>query len=297
MIRLVTGPLGTGKSYYGVKMAVEALRSGRMVATNFDMVDDWVDQVVRHGHIFKNTRKLDERVEAYKKRYVRIHTMEDLRKLRVRPAPPYAREVEPDKWVVREGMLVVILDEAHRWMNARSWSREGREHLLEYFALARKRGMTVYLIAQRSQNLDVQVRELFEDHISLKNLKRSMRAFGIPICPWNIFIAGWTNHAYPGECIRTDRYRLGWEKRLYDTMDTVSFHEGESEDSVTYLPLGDADAQLAQSPPAGVPPPATGVAGAAPPSDGGPAAPPPLWVPERSGDPAGEQIVPPDPAL
>lgn len=240
MIRLVTGPLGTGKSYYGVRKAAQAIREGKMVATNFDLVDDWVGQVVRHGRFFKSSRRVRDRVERFEKRYIRITTMQELMELRVRPEDPWAREVEPGKWVLKEGVLVVLLDEAHRWMNARSWSREGREELLEFFALARKLGMHVYLIAQRAENLDVQVRELFEDHIRLNNLKRSARIAGIPVIPFNFFIAGWRNHAYPDEVVKHERYRLGWERRLYDTMDTVSFTEGvRRSESALWLPRDD----------------------------------------------------------
>lgn len=242
MIRLVTGPLGTGKSYYGVRKAVQSIREGKLVATNFDMAPDWVDQVVRRGHFFKKSRKLNERSERFSKRYIRITTMQQLRELRIRPEAPWARELRPDVWVLKEGSLVVILDESHRWMNARSWSREGREELLEFFALARKLGMEIYLIAQRAENLDVQVRELFEDHIRLANLRRSARMLGIPVIPFNFFIAGWRNHAYPDEVIKTERYRLGWERRLYDTMDTVSFTEGQkADDSALWLPRPDDD--------------------------------------------------------
>ena len=87
--------------------------------------------------------------------------------------------------------------------------------------------MEIYLIAQRDKNLDVQVRELFSDHIHLTNLRQSARILGVPVIPFNFFIAGWFNHAYQDEVINTERYRLGWEKRLYDTMDTVRFTEGE----------------------------------------------------------------------
>ena len=162
-------------------------------------------------------------------------------------------------------------------MNARSWSREGREELLEFFALARKLGMEVYLIAQRAENLDVQVRELFEDHIKLNNLRRSARLLGIPVIPFNYFIAGWRNHAYPDEVIKTERYRLGWEKRLYDTMDTVSFVEGSKGGGGLYLPrpTGDdapdgddaADGAPAPSPPAPRAGDAVDVVGAADPGE------------------------------
>ncbi len=96
----------------------------------------------------------------------------------------------------------------------------------------------------RAENLDVQVRELFEDHIQLNNLRRSARMVGIPVIPFNFFIAGWRNHAYPDEVIKTERYRLGWEKNLYDTMDTLSFTEGhKAEDSALWLPRPDGEDQ------------------------------------------------------
>ena len=276
----MTGPLGTGKSYYAVRKSVSSLLQGKMVATNFDMREDWVDQAVRHGRLRKHSAKINERVERFSKRYFRIHTMEELRKLRVRPEAPFAREIEPDRWQVKEGSLVVILDEAHRWLNARDWTREGREHLLEFFALARKRGMEVYLIAHRKENLDVQTRELFEDHIRLTNLKRSARVLGIPVIPFNFFIAGWENHAYE-EVVKTERYKLGWEKRLYDTMDTVSFTEGEhGDEGALWLPreatdLAPDDGEPPAPPAAAPPAPAGGTLAPPAPSTGYPTAPDP----------------------
>jgi hypothetical protein len=283
VIRLVTGPLGTGKSYYGVRKAVEGMRSGKLVVTNFDLVPDWVDQVVRRGHLLKRTRKLDDRSQRFSRRWRRVESLGELMEVRVRPEEPWARELRPGEWQIKEGSMVVLLDEAHRWMNARSWSREGREELLEFFALARKRGMVVYLIAQRAENLDVQVRELFEDHIRLNNLRRSARLMGIPVIPFNYFIAGWRNHAYPDEVIKTERYRLGWEKALYDTMDTASFTEGSDDGAALYLPLPDEDGMDA--------PPAAGGASASSAAER-----PPVASVGDQRDP-GEVPAAPDPAL
>jgi len=286
MIRLVTGPLGTGKSYYAVKRAVDGLRRGKLVATNFDLVHDWVDQVVRHGRLRKNTAAVEERIERFRHRYVRIETMQQLMELRVRPEPPWGEEIG-GKWVVKEGSCRVELDESHRWMNARSWSREGREELLEFFALARKMGLEVDLIAQRAENLDVQVRELFTDHIHLTNLRQSARMLGIRVIPFNFFIAGWRNHAYPDEVIRTERYRLGWERRLYDTMDTASFTEvGKKSGSTLWLPTP-SDEQPDGGPEEGVAAPA-----AAPPGPPSPA----VAGPAPGADP-GHRPPAPDPAL
>ncbi len=289
MIRLVSGPLGTGKSYYGVRKAVQALHSGKLVATNFDLVDNWTERVARRGRFFPDSKRIRERAERMRGRYIRISNMQELTELKVRPEEPFAREVSPGKWALKEGVLVVLLDEAHRWMNARSWSREGREELLEFFALARKKGMEIYLIAQRAENLDVQVRELFEDHIRLVNLRRSARVMGIPVIPFNFFVANWINHADPGEVVKVERYRLGWEKRLYDTMDTVSFSEGErGPDNALWLPRRPEASDdrgtdtPSAAPAAGVAAPAIGAPGSeAPESDPGHA--PPVLDPSLGG--------------
>jgi Zonular occludens toxin (Zot) len=235
VIRLVTGPLGTGKSYYGVRKATDGLREGKLVVTNFAMSEGWVDAAIRHGYLFKNSAKLDHRVELARRRHIQVSSLEELMKVRVGHEEPWAEPMfnadgtpwldaqGEQRWRVKEGSCIVILDEAHRWMNARSWSQKGREGILNFFALARKNGFVVYLIAQRAQNMDVQVRELFEDHIRLNNLKRSVRVYGIPIVPFNAFIATWWNHAYPDAPNKYERYRLDYRKNLYDTMDTGSF--------------------------------------------------------------------------
>jgi hypothetical protein len=238
IIRLVTGPLGTGKSYYAVRKAVEQLLFGKMIITNFSLREDWVQRAVTHGKIRKRSKRLREKVDRFERRYLRVHSLEELMRVRVRPEEPFARKLPNGEWQVKEGACVVFLDEAHRWMNARGWSQKGREEILEWFALARKRGFTVYLLSQRRENLDVQVRELFEDHIELINMKRSVRVLGIPVVPFNLFLAIWRNHGYPKEIQKRELYRLKWVKDLYDTMDTSSFGEtGVVPGGVIQLPL------------------------------------------------------------
>ncbi len=111
MIRLVTGPLGTGRRYYGVRKAAQAMREGKLVATNFDMTPDWVDRVVRHGRLFKRSRKLDQRVERFSRRYRRLMTMQELMSVWYSPKHPGPRDFA-GKWQIKEGSLVVILDES-----------------------------------------------------------------------------------------------------------------------------------------------------------------------------------------
>jgi hypothetical protein len=281
VIRLVTGPLGTGKSYYGVRKATDALREGKLVVTNFAMSNGWMDAALRHGYVFKHSKKLDDRVLRAERRFLQVGSLDELQRVKIGPEAPWSQplfhadgtpwlnpETGEQEWRPKEGSGVVILDEAHRWMNARSWSQKGREGILNFFALARKEGFVVYLIAQRAENMDVQVRELFEDHIRLNNLKRSVRVYGIPVVPFNAFIATWWNHAYPDFPNKYERYRLDYRKRLYDTMDTGSFgrRSAPGEDSIL-VPAPRGQVVPGDNPPGGGPAPlGAGPAGGLPPA-------------------------------
>jgi len=291
LIRLVTGPLGTGKSYYMVKTGVEALEMGKMLVTNFDMQPDWAERVARRRRIRPNGPRARAYRDSLERRYLRVESLEELMQLRLRREKPFVKEKKgkvlkgPDgEPVLKEGQCVVLLDEAHRWMNARSWSKEGREAILEYFALARKRGMVVYLGSQRAENLDVQVRELFEDHIQLENLKYSARLMGLRVIPFNWFLAAWSNHGWPNRYVKEERYLLKWYRHLYDTMDTGSFSEvaDRGDGGQLLLPHREDDRREASGPP--------GCRGRAPPSPDGPH--------DRDGRPGlGQAQQPPCPSL
>jgi len=247
MIRLVTGPLGTGKSLYMVKTGIEELEMGNLLVTNFDLVDDWAERVARRRRLRPNGPKARAYAEKLRDRHRRIESLPELMEVRVRKEPPYVKTdrrgepvLGPDgEPILKEGVCTVLLDEAHRWMNARNWSKEGREEVLEFFALARKRGFKVYLGSQRKENLDVQVRELYEDHIQLENLKYSARFLGIRVIPFNFFLAAWSNHGWPNRYVKEQRYLLGWHRHLYDTMDVGSFSEvADSRGGSIWLPRG-----------------------------------------------------------
>jgi len=218
--------------------------------------------------------RLHERVERFERRYYRVDSMRELMQLRVIPEPPYVEKGLDGQDRIKEGSVVVVLDESHRWMNARGWTEDGRKELLEFFALARKRGFVIFLISQRAQNIDVQVRELYEDRICLSNLRNTARFLGMRVVPFNIFIAGWFNTMDPKNPMKFERYRLNWMKRLYDTMDTSSFSEGDTSPDRIWLPRPDV-----------LPTPEPALAG------------PALQTPAGETEPPVVSFPPPDPSL
>lgn len=130
----VEGKLGTGKTKFAVWRAQLALRQGRRVASNVDLV---LDQLV------------PERADAT---YIRI------------PDKPSASDLvaighgNPDSYDEdRNGVL--ILDELGTWLNARAFADKGRAAVLDWLIHARKLGWDVYLIVQDAAMIDKQVRE------------------------------------------------------------------------------------------------------------------------------------------
>ena len=213
-LSMVTGQLGTGKSYFAIRKGVEALQKGRQLITNFELHPDFCEKIAYRRPLRYRKRvskRLDERALRYMDNYLYVPELADLMRVRLRHP--------------RQGGCFVLLDECHRWMNAREWNAEQRKDILEWFALSRKRGFEVYVLTQHGDNVDAQVRRLCEDHIKLNNLRRSARFLGFRVIPFDLFIAVTVNAHYPKEVGRRDHYLLNWCKNLYDTMDTVSFSE------------------------------------------------------------------------
>lgn len=224
MIALVTGPPGSGKSYYAVRKAADSLEKGKFVITNVPMVPDWHERVAdRHPLRWM----LPGRRSALKARWRGrvLHIGDDfsqLRKVRLKGAG--------------EGRGVVVLDEAHVWMNSRLWRDDDRLDIVNWFSQHRKLGFDVYLITQDANNIDRQVRALFEYHVHLRNLKK-MKVAGVPVSPMNLFLAIWKWHAAKGAVVKREAYRLNWTKGLYDTMGMYG-ENARTPDDVLWLPRG-----------------------------------------------------------
>lgn len=247
MIHLVTGPPGHGKSFYCVRTIVRSLERGRWVATNIELHDDWVRTAARANGL---RRLLPGRVQSREgvfaeKAYV-THDLDELVRLRL-PGCGRCKTCKAGRRCMREGRGVMVLDEAHMWLNARTWDADdsgrgltkaqavmNRLKIVRFFSQHRKLGWEIYLVTQDDANLDSQVRRNFEDHIHLKNMKAyKIPLIGIRPFPVNVFAAVRTWHD-------RDRTKLGVEVFLlskkvagiYDTMATSHGLEWDAPDAI-----------------------------------------------------------------
>lgn len=187
---IVSGVPGSGKTYYTVRLIAQAVLSGKFVATNVVLSEDWCDRIVK-GHIKGLSRRQRRKLAArWRSRVVYVESVEELDAIRL----------GTKGWEKRlEGRGVFVLDEAPEFLDSREWNvdKGGRKAAVRFFRVHRKRGWDGYLIAQDSEMVDKHVRALAEYVIVLRNLKR-VRWMGIPLAPCNVFLALWRWHGMTG---------------------------------------------------------------------------------------------------
>jgi zona occludens toxin len=235
MIAMVTGAPGSGKSYYAVRAIAQALEKGQLVATNIELTPDWSIQCARRNPFTRLSRKrVVNRAAQYRERVYVSADLEELFRLRLRGEG--------------EGRGLMVLDEAHNWLNARTWDADetGRStnkqeavtrrlKVVRFFSQHRKLGWSILLITQDEQNLDRQVRSLFEYHVRLKNLG-NFKVAGIRLIPMNLFLAIWVWNDAAKSIVKRECYRLVRPvARLYDTM-ALSHGLEDDEHEPIYLP-------------------------------------------------------------
>ncbi len=221
MIAFVTGQPGAGKTFYAVRLMVQALREGKYVATNVEMVQGWEDQAAR----FFSASSLkpgarNRRTVRYRKAAYVAHGLPELSRLRL-PGTGESRGI-------------VVLDEAHLWLNTRDWRDSDRKQAIAWFTQHRKLGWDVYLISQYAESVDRQVRALAEYEITLRNLKRA-RFFGVPVSPVNLFLALWFWNGHHRLLHKREMYRL--DRKLASLYETLAVHDAEIADPTDGPPL------------------------------------------------------------
>ena len=135
MISLYSGTPGSGKSLNSARLIISRARFGRPVIGNFQ-VD--LSQYRRADFIYVPNDKLTPNFLI-----------------------DYCRQYFDGK-PVKEGSILLIIDECQLLFNAREWQKIGRAEWLSFFSQHRKYGYDIVLVAQFDRMIDRQIRSLIE---------------------------------------------------------------------------------------------------------------------------------------
>lgn len=222
MIELITGGLGSGKSLKAIMLMDEAFRKGKVVVSNVLLLEGW-ERVLARRHVtfwWARRETVEAREDQYLRSYHYVKDLDELQRIRLRGKG--------------EERGVVILDECHRWMNSRAWDADDnvaaggaaakrsaaiakRLKIVGWISAIRHYGFKCYLLTQSHDNIDNQVRGMFEHHTKLLNLK-NIEVLGFRIIPFNLFLSKTTWRDDAKTKMGTRLYGLDSElRRLYDT--------------------------------------------------------------------------------
>lgn len=146
----VTGKKRSGKGLFCAGLIRDALREGRRVATNMDIFPDKMLPASNRGVLI---------------RLPDCPTAEDMETL----GKGYDDSMEVDD--AKNG--IIVLDEASKFFNSRSWNDKTRQPLLDWLIHSGKLGWDVYYQMQGLSQIDKQLRETqVEYHVAVKRTDR-----------------------------------------------------------------------------------------------------------------------------
>lgn len=148
MIEIYTGYPGTGKSLHVAQRVRAVARRGYPVISNVRYALD------KGRSIYVPNSRLSPR------------WLED-----------FGQDYWQGKGQVKEGSILLVIDEAQLILNARDWQDSARMSWLGFFSQHRKLGYSIVLVAQTRDMLDKQVRSLAEEYVAHVRIDR-MRILG-----------------------------------------------------------------------------------------------------------------------
>lgn len=192
MIRLYSGTPGSGKSLHNARDVINRSRAGKPVIGNFPC-------------------DLKKYPKA-KYTYVPNHQLNPDFLIQ------YSREYFAGKRV-KEGALLVVIDECQLLFNSRDWQKKSRNGWLSFFTQHRKYGYDVTLIAQFDRMIDRQIRGVIE----YEYIHRKMSNYGFGGKIMSLLFGGNTfvvvQMWYPLK-LKVGSEMVHARKRLYSIYDT-----------------------------------------------------------------------------
>lgn len=230
-INYVTGPLGSGKSYYAIRKVARGLLAGKVVFGNVELTPQWPEIIARHNPYarFMGRRARREYAIELRTRYFYSPDLSKLTHVKIHGSG--------------EGRALLILDEAHNDLNNRDWQKEESKEFLRWLSLARKKGLHTFILSQHAMNTDAGARRIATVMISLLNWQQLTRVpvFGTNFLPWPFFLAiARLNDDAFDKSMRREKplYReffpLGWPRKLYGTHQM--FGEIDDDPEAIWLP-------------------------------------------------------------
>jgi len=260
-LNYVVGPMGSGKSMFGVGKIIEALKQDRYVITNVRLLPGWSEKLVRQlwPKSARNAGELARLCAQLEGRYVFERSLRTAMRYRV-PCAICGGKVADCGHVgpEQEGRAVFVWDESHNDLNNRDYQghgeergerereRERRRLVIRWATQLRKLGFSGFLLSQHHENTDAQLRRVCNHIIRLQNQRQSEGGSLAKLLPrrFTVFLAYW----YPAHLatgvpehlikpVRTEWNFLPWHRCLYDSWETFyGIDDLDGEDSPLHLP-------------------------------------------------------------
>ncbi len=183
-VELIQGHTGSGKSHAAMLRVYEHLLEGGVVGLNFRLTEDWAYIFASiHPHVLDGSSSIKEVAESVYNRCFFIGdvaTLEELCRLYSgRCIGPAAERYERK--------VLVVIDEAQLYLNAREWRKNAP--WIQLFTQHRKMGLDLILLAHHIRFIDAQARELISMVSRVMNLQEDFRVPLLDIrFPWPFFI-------------------------------------------------------------------------------------------------------------
>lgn len=176
MIKLITGSVGEGKSYNSIAIALDHLRSGGVVASNFGLSEGWPRYAARKTFFdLFDTARIVRRQRDMWSRWFKVGTVRSILDLSSQ-LPDLVTGLQA-KRVAKHGtragrpesLGLLILDEGHIFFNSRDW--RNNMPLIHFLSQSRKKGWDVIIIAHHEDMIDSQIRQgLINEVMAMRNL-------------------------------------------------------------------------------------------------------------------------------
>lgn len=202
MISLYSGTPGSGKSLHMAMRLYWWVRAGKPCISNFKINLDTIPGKKQKNFTFLPNNELTPKYLI-----------------------DYANNIIKEKGRVREGSILLVIDEAQLLFNARDWAKKDRGDWLSFFTLHRHLGYDIVLIAQFDGMLDKQIRSLVEyEYIHRKVSNYGWKGKIISfLALGNLFVC--VKVWYPmSERVGSEFYKA--KKKYYSIYDTYEIFEG-----------------------------------------------------------------------